>query len=139
MKIPMEGDFKISEPVLDELLKHWRDQELAPMQDYVIWLCDYYTHRTRRSDWHEFQNDLLLTRFPALILAWQRLREIRGLENPFIDHPLMQPTYARLRPAMPFYTDSALEATLARLRREECRILGPCANCLRQPMRRNVA
>ncbi|WP_230948700.1 hypothetical protein [Burkholderia multivorans] len=118
------GDFKISEPVLDELLKHWRDQDLAPIQDYVIWLCDYYTHRTRRSDWHEFQNDLLLTRFPALILAWQRLREIRGLENPFIDHPLMQPTYARLRPAMPFYTDSVLEATLARLRREGMRDLG---------------
>ncbi|WP_246791934.1 hypothetical protein [Burkholderia perseverans] len=119
-----EINCRISEPVLDELLKHWCDRDLSPMRDYLIWLCDYYTHRTRRSDWHEFQDDLLLTRFPALILAWQRLREIRGLENPFIDHPLMQPVYARLRPAMPFYTDPVLEATLARLRREGTPDLG---------------
>lgn len=117
-------DWLINEPVLNDLYKHWRDRDLAPMRDHIIWLCDYYTHRTRRSEWNEFQNELLLTRFPALILAWQRLREIRGLENPPINHPLMQPTYAQLRPAMPFYTDPVLEAVLARLRREEMPDLG---------------
>jgi hypothetical protein len=51
-------------------------------------------------------------------------REIRGLENPLIDHLLMQPTYARLQAAIPFYTDPVLEAALARLRREEMPDLG---------------
>ncbi|WP_200873240.1 hypothetical protein [Burkholderia sp. A1] len=122
-------DWLINEPVLNDLHKHWHDHDLAPMQDHIIWLCDYYTHRTRRSEWHEFQNDLLLTRFPALILAWQRLREVRGLENPPIDHPLMLSSYAKLRPAMPFHTDPVLAAVLARLRREGMPDLGS----VRQP------
>lgn len=100
----------LSESVLNELFDHWCDGDLLPMRDQILWLCDYYTHRTRRKDWYEFSNSHLLTRFPAVILAWQRLREIRGLENPIIGHLLMQPAYARLRPAMPFYTDTVLES-----------------------------
>ncbi|WP_175952274.1 MULTISPECIES: hypothetical protein [unclassified Burkholderia] len=114
----------LSQPVLNELFEHWRDTDLTPMQDHIIWLCDYYTHRTRRKEWYEFSNSHLLTRFPALILAWQRLREVRGLESEPIDHPLMKPTYARLRPATPLYTDSVLEVALERLRREEMPDLG---------------
>ncbi|MDS0862681.1 hypothetical protein NUV25_33795 [Burkholderia pseudomultivorans] len=114
----------LSQPVLNELFEHWRDADLTPMQDHIIWLCDYYTHRTRRKDWYEFSNSHLLTRFPALILAWQRLREVRGLESPRVAHPLMQPTYAQLRPAMPLYKDSVLEVVLERLRREEMPGLG---------------
>jgi hypothetical protein len=113
-----------SEPVLNELFEHWRDEDLAPMHDHLIWLCDYYTHRTRTADGTEFGNDLLHTRFPALILAWFRLREQLGLPIPEIDHPLMQPTYARLPPPEPFYTDELLEGVLARLRREEIPDLG---------------
>ncbi|MBR8302341.1 hypothetical protein KDW49_16665 [Burkholderia dolosa] len=119
-----EKPHPLSEPVLNELFSHWRDDDLSPMREHILWLCDYYTHRTRRKDWYEFSNSHLLTRFPALILAWQRLREIRGLENPLIDHPLMQPPYARLQAAIPFYTDPVLEAALARLRREEMPDLG---------------
>ncbi|WP_322077550.1 hypothetical protein [Burkholderia cepacia] len=114
----------LNQPVLNELFVHWRGADLLPMQEHIQWLCDFYTHRTRGKQWYEFSNSHLLTRFPALILAWQRLREIRGLENPLIDHPLMQPTYARLQAAIPFYTDPVLEAALARLRREEMPDLG---------------
>lgn len=114
----------LNQPVLNELFVHWRRADLLPMQEHIQWLCDFYTHRTRGKQWYEFSNSHLLTRFPALILAWQRLREIRGLENPFIDHPLMQPTYARLQAAIPFCTDPVLEAALARLRREEMPDLG---------------
>lgn len=89
------------------------------MQDHISWLYDCYTHRTRRKGWYEFSNSHLLTRFPALIMAWQRVRKVRGLESQPTDHPLMHPTYARLRPAMPLYTDSVLEVALERLRREE--------------------
>ncbi|MGU3780325.1 hypothetical protein [Burkholderia metallica] len=89
------------------------------MQNHIIWLCDCYTYRTRRKGWCEFSNSNLLTRFSALILAWQRHWKVRGLESQPTDHPLMHPTYARLRLAMPLYTDSVLEVALERLRREE--------------------
>ncbi|MGS1001971.1 hypothetical protein [Burkholderia glumae] len=114
----------LTQPMLNELFEHWCDANLTPMRDHIIWLSDYYPHRTRRKDWYEFSNSHLLTRFPALILARQRLREIRGLDNQPIDHSLMPPAYARLRPAVPSYTDSALEAALERLRREETPDLG---------------
>lgn len=114
----------LGEPVLNELFDHWRDADLTPMKNHLVWLCDYYTHRTRPAIGVEFSNDLLHTRFPATILAWFRLREQLGLTNPEIDHPLMQAPYARLISAQPVYTDELLEAVLARLRREEVPTLG---------------
>lgn len=113
-----------SEPALNELFEHWRDPDLTPMQEHLIWLCDYYTHRTRPASGTEFGNDALHTRFPALILAWFRLRRHLGLENPRIDHPLMQPEYVRLPEPQSFYTDDLLDALLTRLRREEIPHLG---------------
>ena len=114
----------LSEPVLNDLVVHWHDADLTPMHDHIRWLCDYYTHRTRPADGYEFANDFLLVRYPAVILAWQRLRQERGLDNPPIDHPLMKPDYARLREPVPMYSDPLLDAVIARLRREEMPDLG---------------
>lgn len=112
------------DPVLNELFEHWRDEDLTPMGDHLIWLCDYYTHRTRRADDTEFGNDMLHTRFPELILAWFRLRQVRGLPIPRIDHPLMEPPYVYLPDPQPFYTDELLDRVLDRLRKEEIPNLG---------------
>lgn len=114
----------LGEPVLNELFAHWKDPDLSGMLDQMKWLCDYYTHRTANKDGTEFGNDLLHTRFPALILSWFRLRESLGLNNPIIDHPLMRSHYVRLPPPQPFYTDYLLDGVIARLRREELPNLG---------------
>lgn len=114
----------LGEPVLNELFAHWKAPDLSGMQDQLQWLCDYYTHRTASKDGTEFGNDLLHTRFPAVILAWFRLRESLGLSNPVIDHPLMRPHYACLPPSQPFYTDDLLDGVIARLRKEELPDLG---------------
>lgn len=114
----------LGEPVLNELYLHWRDADLTPMHDHLVWLCDYYTHLTRPAQFTEFGNDLLHTRFPVTILAWFRLRQQLGLSNPDIDHPLMKATYAQLVPAQPMYTDELLQAAIARLRLEEIPNLG---------------
>jgi hypothetical protein len=70
----------LSETVLNDLFTHWRDEDLTPLEDQLIWLCDYYTHRTREANGTEFGNDMLHTRFPAIVLAWFRLREQRGFD-----------------------------------------------------------
>ncbi|MCP3025196.1 hypothetical protein [Cupriavidus basilensis] len=114
----------LGEPVINELFAHWKDPDLSGMQNALQWLCDYYTHRTVSKDGVEFGNDLLHTRFPALVLAWFRLRESLGLTNPVIDHPLMRPHYAQLPPPQPFFTDDLLDGVIARLRREELPDLG---------------
>lgn len=122
-----------SEAVLNKLFEHWRDEDLMPVYDQLIWLCDYYTHRTKESDYTEFGADLLYKRFPATILAWFRLREQLGLRNPTIAHPLMQPDYAQLPSPQPFYNDELLESVLARLRREEIPDLGEMQMHLSSP------
>lgn len=114
----------LGEPVLNELFAHWKDPDLSEMRDALQWLCNYYTHRTASKDGTEFGNDLLHTRFPALVLALLRLRESLGLTNPVIDHPLMQPHYVYLPSPQPFYTDDLLDGVIARLRREELPDLG---------------
>lgn len=127
-----------SETVLNKLFEHWRDPELDTMHDQLVWLCDYYTHRTRAADGTEFGSDLLHTRFPATILAWFRLREQLGLINPIIDHPLMQPDYVQLPSPQPFYSDELLDAILARLRYEEIPNLGDMPKePLDSPLRRS--
>lgn len=114
----------LSEPILNELYAHWRDEDLSPFHEQMIWLCDYYTHRTAHRECTEFGLDFLHIRFPELILAWFRLREARGLLIPQINHPLTRPPYARLAAPQPFYTDELLEAVLDRLRSEGLHGLG---------------
>lgn len=111
-----EDDAKLKEPLLVVLFRHWRDPDLTPLKPALHWLCDFYTH--------ELGGYFLDARLPISILAWFRLREIAGLSNPVIDHPLMKPDYARLVPARSLYTDATLEAIVARLRREELPQLG---------------
>ena len=112
------------EPVLNVLFDYWRDPDLTPFADHLVWLCDYYTHRTRPQQFLEFGNRYFLVRFPATILAWLRLREALGLHNPTIDHPLMNAPYAKLPQKRPMYSDSLLEKVLTRLQREEMPDLG---------------
>ena len=98
------------------------------MSPQLIWLCDYYTHRTRHADppqpKTEFGNTWIAARLPIVILAWFRFREWRGLPNPDIDHPLMKAHYAKAYPPRPFFSESILERVIARLRRDELSTLG---------------
>lgn len=112
------------EPVLNVLFDHWRDSDFTPFADHLVWLCDYYTHRTRPQQFLEFGNRYFLVRFPATILAWLRLREALGLPNPTINHPLMNAPYAKLPQKRPMYSDPLLEKVLTRLQREEMPDLG---------------
>ena len=105
----------LKEPVLIELYRHWRDPDLSPFRSHLLWLCDFHTH------------EMTNARVPVFVLAWLRLREDAGLQNPSIDHPLAKPAYAQLPPSREMYTDSTLEAAISRLRREELTQLGDLA------------
>jgi len=123
VKDPFAKGGIFGEPVLNELLRHWRDPDLSPLQEQLLWLCDYYTQRTAYRDAlgqrTEFGNEWIPCRYPAAILAWFRLRESRGLQNPAIDHPLMQPRYAKLLAPRPLHRDPLVEQMIDRLRCEE--------------------
>jgi hypothetical protein len=113
------------EPVLNTLFDHWRDPDLSPYADHLVWLCDYYTHRTRHQQFMEFNaGGSVLARFPTTVLAFVRMRQCLGLATPPIDHPLMKAPCSQLPPKRPVYTDPLLEKVLDRLRREELPDLG---------------
>lgn len=107
----------LGEPVLNELFDHWRDPDLTPLLDHLLWLCDYATHRVKQN--MEYEYDPFGARFPGVLLPWMRLREAHGLGAPPVDHPLLASPFDRLPVPQPRPTDPLLEAVLDRLEREE--------------------
>lgn len=76
----------------DEVLKKWNTTDLNEVDKYVYILCDAHLKTTGRntSEKELFLEIPLLLLFPFEVLAWLRLREKQGLENPHeFSHPLM--------------------------------------------------
>lgn len=109
----------LGEPVLNAMFAIWRRPDLSGDEPELINLCDYYTWRTQDSDECEFSNDMFHCRYPAVILAWLRLRQQLGLSVPEIKHPLMQAPYAKLFEPVILPEDPLLTQVLQRLQREE--------------------
>lgn len=105
----------LEDPPMLALYRHWRDADLGPLTEELLWLCDLHTRRVEHG---------LYARVPFLVLAWFRLREASGLRNPSVDHPLLKASYAQLPAPQEMYGDARLEATIARLRQEEFPRLG---------------
>jgi hypothetical protein len=55
---------------------------------------------------------------PFEILAVLRVREISGLPNPVLDHPLMTTALGALTPASKPYSDALLDGVVAQAREE---------------------
>lgn len=109
----------LGEPILNKMFAIWRKPDLYGDEPELIDLCDYYTWRTQNNGDCEFSNDLFHTRYPAVILAWLRLRQQLGLSIPEIKHPLMQAPYAKLFEPVILPEDPLLTQVLQRLQREE--------------------
>lgn len=107
----------LGEPVLNELFEHWRDPDLSPWTEHLLWLCDYATHRVKST--MDYEHYAYSARFPGVVLPWMRLREAQGLRAPLIDHPLLAAPYDRLPAPLPKPEDPVLDAVLERLTREE--------------------
>jgi hypothetical protein len=104
------------ESVLDALLKCWRAPDSTDLIPCLLAACDYHTHRCRTNtakDFFEF-DDGLFTHFPAEILMLYRLREYEGLENPKVDHPLMNTPLGKLPTPISCEPDDLLSGVLER-------------------------
>lgn len=88
----------------DQVLADWKTTDLAKVQQWVVAMAEHHVQMTDDSDpdgKNEFDwDDAKL--FPYEILAYLRIREWAGLENPTeFDHPLMQQPLAHLPPEVP--------------------------------------
>lgn len=102
-------------PILDALLHNWRTDNLSELSEILLAVCDLHT---RQFNWDlmvgpNFYNDFI--RFPVEILALFRLRQWLGLENPVLDHPLMQSPLGVLPPEQSFFGDKLFDRVYTRM------------------------
>ena len=104
--------------VYNGILERWRVQDPAVLVPWLLAACDRHTHEARRDTEeaaHDF-SDYRLMRTPIEILMVLRLRELLGLQNPVLEHPLMSAPFDRLplpRPSL--VQDDVMQGTLRRV------------------------
>jgi hypothetical protein len=82
-------------PIFNPLFEIWREPNAQRLVPGILHACDYHTHRFvsgEAEDYIEF-NHGRWSRIPIEILLLFKLRQIRGLSNPQLDHPLMPATF----------------------------------------------
>jgi len=107
-------------PVYSGILKRWRDPNPQVLMPWLLAACDRHTQESRcdaEKNAHDF-GDQSLTRTPIEILMIFRLRQLMGLANPVVDHPLMESPFDCLPETQPpFVPDELMQGTLKRARR----------------------
>jgi hypothetical protein len=114
--MPPQAD---DEPLFTALLNHWRSPDPNAITPLLLAACDRHTHLVMMSkDSPDFDMCGDHTYIPFEILAVLRLRQILGLTNPQLDHPLMATPLGSLPPVTEPYCDELLDAVLAQARTE---------------------
>lgn len=99
----------LEEPIFLALFDLWRSPDPAALVDICLAACDEHTQRTRPGGTgvdFEFSNGKWHC-FPIEILLLFKLRELLGLANPLIDHPIMSTPVGRLPEQRTRFTDIA--------------------------------
>lgn len=108
-------------PVYNGILERWREPDPQILAPWLLAACDRHTHEGRYSNsktYYDF-GDQRTARTPLEIHFIFRLRELIGLSNPQLDHPLMAPPFDRLPETQPpLEPDELMQATLARVRED---------------------
>ncbi|MFZ6756312.1 hypothetical protein ACO0K9_03765 [Undibacterium sp. Ji50W] len=118
--IPVLVGEPLAEPIFQKLFAIWRTPDLDELSAVCLAACDYHTHRchSKGDAIVEFDNGDW-NRLPIEILLLFKLRELSGLANPQIDHPLMNPVMAALPPEMRFIPDPLIQQVRARMMQDE--------------------
>jgi hypothetical protein len=114
--LPPQAD---DEPLFSALLSHWRSPDAAALAPLLLAACDRHTHLVLiRKESPDFHTSDALTYVPFEILAVLRVREILGVPNPTLDHPLMSTAFGTLpEPSKPF-RDALLDGVMRQAKTE---------------------
>jgi hypothetical protein len=94
---PLTGE-PLAEPITNALFDLWREPDPDALVSVCLAACDFHTQRCRISgdfDFFEFSNSFW-NRTPIEILLLFKLRQLLGLQNPKIDHPIMNTPLGKL-------------------------------------------
>jgi hypothetical protein len=114
--------------LLNDLIHSWNTPNVNYLHDLLIRACDRHTHQCRQDSFnkkcfYDFKNWPLEYYNPFEILAVLRLRLLRNLDNPALNHPLLETPLGQLQPISEPIVDDFLGALLIRGRQEETRII----------------
>jgi hypothetical protein len=88
--LDVEGESMMN-PIFNALLEYWRTKDTDDLTPLCLAACDFHTIRcgpTPRNKFYEFGGEEF-TRLPIEILLLFKLRQLCGLTNPKLDHPLI--------------------------------------------------
>ncbi|MEX3972021.1 hypothetical protein [Paraburkholderia caribensis] len=109
--------FAYDEPIYEGILERWRERDPEALKPWLLAACDRHTHESKRETESKLFDCSAFPRTPIEILFLFRLRELIGLKNPVLHHPLMEPPFDKLpEPQSPFVPDPLVDGTLARVR-----------------------
>jgi hypothetical protein len=102
------------EPLFNALLANWRSTDLASVEFLLLAACDRHTQQSRTDSASKFFDMCNLEAYfdPFEVLSVLRLRELHGLDNPRLEHPLTASPLGRLPPVTEPYHDELLEGLL---------------------------
>ena len=113
--------YAYDEPIYNGLLERWRDPDPQVLVPWLVAACNRHTHQSGRETSKTFYDFSVYTliRTPIEILMLYRLRQMLGLKNPTIDHPLLEAPFDQLPTPQPkFQPDEYMQGTLARARQD---------------------
>jgi hypothetical protein len=102
------------EPIFTTLFSLWRTPDPAQLQAVCLAACDLHTKASKFNDMTDFSHGPF-TRTPIEMLVLFKLRGWLGLENPELDHPLMQWSLGRLPQEVLFEPDDLTRRLRARI------------------------
>lgn len=80
----------LMDPICTTLFDLWREPDSEALIPVCLAACDAHTHRTRPQPLYGIHYEFKeFARTPVEVLLLFKLRELIGLSNPHIDHPLM--------------------------------------------------
>ena len=111
--------YAYDERIYEGILERWREPDPEVLIPWLIAACDRHTHEAQpdtATSFHDFSSMLCV---PLEILFLFRLRELMGLENPALHHPLMDAPFDHLPAAQAVYVpDTIMLGTLARIHKD---------------------
>lgn len=115
-QVPATGRY-LGYPSYEALCEVWRNPDPQALAKHCTVLCDLHTHHGYKQDDGEsgdFDN-LKWIYLPIEVMLVFKLRQLLGLSNPSIDHPLMNTALGCLSEEAPGEPDALVQGVIARM------------------------
>jgi hypothetical protein len=111
--------FAYSEPIYEGILENWRERDPEVLVPWLLAACDRHTHESKRDNGSKFYDCSAFPRTPLEILYLFRIRELVGLQNPVVRHPLLEAPFDKMpEPQSAYAPDELVRGTLTRVRED---------------------